>query len=71
MIEFLNKLAELANVGLLALALFAASWAIVFALVLTTRGIAQAVRERHQSPANKRREIERGSLADIAKEAHA
>ena len=65
MIEFLNRLAELMNVGLLVLALFAASWAIVFALVLTVRAVGQAVADRNESPANRRQSEVRASLAEL------
>lgn len=69
MIDFLNGLAELMNIGLLAFALFVAAWAIVFAVVLTVRGIATAVTERNVSLANRRRSVEHGTLAEaIAKQ---
>ena len=65
MIEFLNRLAELMNIGLLVLALFAASWAIVLAVVLTARAISQAVADRNESPANRRHSEVRGNLAEL------
>ncbi|MGO1392793.1 hypothetical protein [Agrococcus casei] len=65
MIEFLNRLAELTNIGLLVLALFVASWAIVFALVLAVRSIGQAVADRNESPANRRQSEVRVTLSEL------
>ena len=64
MIDFLNGLAELTNIGLLAFALFVAAWAIVFALVLTVRAIFTVVTEKNVSLANRRRSVVRGTLAE-------
>ncbi|MGO1575714.1 hypothetical protein [Agrococcus casei] len=65
MIVFLNRLAELTNIGLLVLALFVASWAIVFALVLAVRSIGQAVADRNESPANRRQSEVRVTLSEL------